>query len=183
MKKSPAMSDIEEMRARGYDASVIAEQRELANRGQILEALVAATAKAFAGVTLGSGVGLLEANGRDDYADEESLAAFREQDEKLDWSVIPLDQLNRYSSSLSFFDAEGMRFHLPAFLMADMQGNYAFDILYSLTQSTLVENQCALLTDAQRNVIRQYLLFAAEEEYLSWDRGHIQKALVSYWAN
>jgi len=55
------------MRARGFDTSVLAEQLELAKRGEALEALVAETYEAFSGVTLGSGIGLLEANGLDDY--------------------------------------------------------------------------------------------------------------------
>ena len=96
------------MRARGFDTSVLAEQLELAKRGEALEALVAETYEAFSGVTLGSGIGLLEANGLDDYASEQKLAEYRSNDEKLDWKSIPLKRLNRYSSSLSFFDAEGM---------------------------------------------------------------------------
>ena len=170
------------MRDRGFDASVIAEQLELAKRGEILETLVVATAEAFAEVALGSGIGLLEANGLDDYANKETLAAYRDEDEKYDWRAIPRERLNQYSSSLSFFDAEGMRFHLPAFLIADMRGNYAFDLVYNLTQSTLLEDQCALLTESQRKVVRKYLQFAEEEEDHEFDREHIQRALESYWA-
>ena len=95
MRKYPTAAEVEEMRARGFDPSVIAEQLELAKRGQILEALVVATAEAFSGVALGSGTGLLEANGLDDYANEKTLAAYREKDEKSNWRAIPLEALNR----------------------------------------------------------------------------------------
>jgi hypothetical protein len=75
--------------------------------------------EAFHGVTLGNGIGLLEGQGLDDYEDEATRKAYRERDEKHDWERIPVEALNRCQSSLSFFDAEGMRFHLPAFIRLD----------------------------------------------------------------
>lgn len=182
MKKYPTFREIDEMRARGFDTSVLGEQLELAKRGDGLEALVAETYKSFSGVALGSGVGLFEANGLDDYASEQKLAEYRANDEKLDWESIPLESLNKCSSSLSFFDAEGMRFHLPAFLVADMRGLYDFDLIYDLAQSTLIEGQCALLTQKQRAVVRKYLEFAAQEEEFEHHHDHIRRALENYWA-
>ena len=73
------------------------------------------------GVTLGSGVGLLQAQGIDDYASAATLAEYRERDEKDNWSAIPAADLDRNYSSLSFFDADGMRFHLPAYLVATLE--------------------------------------------------------------
>ena len=182
MRKYPTLKDVDEMRSRGFDPSVLAEQMELAKRGEALETLVAETYEAFAGVKLGSGVGLLEANGLDDYASEQKLAEYRAKDEKLDWRSIPIEKLNRYSSSLSFFDAEGMRFHLPAFLVADMQALYEFDLIYNLVQSTLIEVQCTLLTEKQRAVVRKYLEFALQAEDFEYDHEHIRRALENYWA-
>ncbi len=170
------------MQARGFDTSVLAEQLELAKRGEVLEALVDETYEAFSGVTLGSGVGLLEADGLDNYATEQQLAEYRANDEKLDWTALPLKSLNAYSSSLSFFDAEGMRFHLPAFLITDMRGLYDHNLVFNLSQSTLIQDQCALLTSEQRAVVRKYLEFAAEEEKFEFEHDHILRALESYWA-
>ena len=182
MRKYPTLKEVDEMRARGFDTSVLAEQLELAKRGEALEALVAETYEAYSGVKLGAGVGLLEANGLDDYADEQQLAEYRANDEKFDWKAIPLKMLNEYSSSLSFFDAEGMRFHLPAFLIADMRGLYNFDLLLSITHSTLLEGQCVLLTTEQRAVVRKYLEFALQEENFEGEHDHIRRALENYWA-
>jgi hypothetical protein len=182
MRKYPTLKDVDEMRARGFDTSVLAEQLELAKRGEALEALITETHKAFADVTLGSGIGLLEANGLDDYATEQKLAEYRASDEKQDWRSIPIERLNKCSSSLSFFDAEGMRFHLPAFLIADLRDIYDFDLIYNLTQSTLIESQCALLSKEQREVVRKYLELAAQEEEFERDHDHIRRALESYWA-
>lgn len=183
MWKYPTTVAVEEMRALGFDPSVIAEQLALAQRGQELEGLVVAVSEAFAGVILGSGIGLLEANGLDDYANEKALAAYREIDEKWNWSEIPLESLNRYSSSFSFFDAEGMRFHLPAFLIASMRGEYAFDLVFNLTQTSLLEEQCSLLTQQQRKLVREYLEFAEGEESHEFDCEHIRRALENYWAS
>ena len=66
---------------------------------------------AFAGVTLGKGVGLWWGQVLDDYEMPESIADYRanheQSEERLDWSRIPIADLNRCHSSLSFFDAEG----------------------------------------------------------------------------
>ena len=180
--KYPSASDVEEMKARGYDPSVIAEQNELAKRGQVLQELKIATIEAFAGVTLGNGVGLLQAQGMDDYADEKTCAAYRERDEKHDWRAIGLEGLNRYYSSLSFFDEEGMRFHLPAFLMAAMDGTFGFNLSYTLAHTAFASDRFALLTPAQRQVVRGYLQFIEQEEEHALDREHIQAALAGYWA-
>jgi hypothetical protein len=51
--------------------------------------LISEIASAFAGVRLGGGVGLLEAQGLDDYADAEERKALRERDEKDDRTARP----------------------------------------------------------------------------------------------
>jgi hypothetical protein len=180
--KYPTVSDVEKMRTRGYDPSVVAEQVELAKRGQMLQDLKLATVKAFAGVKLGNGVGLLQGQGLDAQVDEKNCAAYREKDEKQDWRALGLDELNRYSSSLYFFDEEGMRFHLPAFLMAAMEGTSAFNLVHKLLSSTFVPDQFALLTPAQRQVVRGYLRLSEQEDEHALDREHIQAALAGYWA-
>ena len=182
MKKCPTAADIDAMRARGFDASVIAEQQTLAERGRALAAIVLATEAAFAGVTLGDGVGLLEAAALDEYAAPDKLAASRARDERLDWQAIPVAELNKYSSSLSFFDAQGMRFHLPAYMLADLRGEGEFDLVYHLTQSPLATEQFALLSPQQKLAVRHYLVCAAEEEEHAYARDHIERALQNEWA-
>lgn len=178
--KYPTAADVEEMKARGYDPSVIADQVELARRGEVLEELKVAVTQAFAGVTLGDGIGLLEAQGLDDYVDDKTLAAYREKDEREDWSALGRDDLARYNSSLSFFDAKGMRFHIPAFLLAAMDDD-AFDLVVTLTYTA--DERFALLTPSQRKVIRDYLMFIEQEHAHASDRERIQTALSGYWAS
>jgi hypothetical protein len=63
--------------------------------------LIAEIAAAFAGVRLGGGVGLFEAQGLDDYASVEERKALRERDEKDDWTRLSADALTRTAASLS----------------------------------------------------------------------------------
>ena len=180
--KYPSPQDIEEMRARGYDRSVIEEAVELSKRWGLKEQLKERIRSAFAGVELGEGVGLREAQGLDDYASEEKCAQHRASDQKIDWQALRSEDLNECNSSLSFFDAEGMRFHLPAYLVADLDGTYGFEMAYALTQSSYLGVQFALLSEEQRAAVRTYLRFIEHEPEYAFDREHIQVALEGFWA-
>ena len=132
MKQYPSPDDIQEMRRRGYDPITIAEAEELLPRWQQLDQLRQKIESAFAGVTLQEGIGLYEAQGIDDYASQAQCLAYRAKDEKLNWHNISINDLNRCNSSLSFFDAQGMLFHLPAFLLASLNGDYLHDLTFRL---------------------------------------------------
>ena len=138
---------------------------------------------AFAGVTLGDGIGLRQANGLDDYADSQTLAALRRQDEKYDWQAISFEDLDHFSCSLSFFDAEGMRFHLPAYLVADLAGALlTADIIFNLVSvGDGVESRFDNLTVPQRNAVREYLLLRLGEGNREFDRSTIEAALSDFW--
>ena len=137
---------------------------------------------AFAKVTLGGGVGLQEAQGIDDYADAQTRAAYRASDERDDWRRIPADALNRCHSSLSFFDAEGMRFHLPAYLLADLRGDYRCGMLFCLTHlSDYSIGQFALLSPGQRAAVRAYLLHVMDERDGEFFRADVVRALAEFW--
>ena len=180
--KYPSPQDIEDMRARGYDRSVLEEAVELSKRWGLKEQLKERIRNAFAGVTLGEGVGLREAQGLDDYASEEKCAEYRASDQKIDWQALRSEDLNECNSSLSFFDAKGMRFHLPAYLLADLEGTYGFGMAYELTQSSSLNGQFALLSEEQRAAVRAYLRFIEHEPEYEFDREHIQAALKGPWA-
>ena len=139
--------------------------------------------KAFHGVKLGNGVGLRQGRGLDDYAATDELARLRANDEKDDWSAIPVEDLNCYSSSLSFFDAEGMRFHLPAFLIADLKGELSQDVLFHLTYLTPeLISYFDLLSPPQREAIVAYLRLPRSEPHEGFVRPRIERALANYWS-
>jgi len=137
---------------------------------------------AFRDVELGDGVGLTEADGLDDYADPQTLAGYRSNDEKSDWSQISASELNRYYCSLSFFDAEGMRFHLPAYLIADLEGTFEQDVIFHLTYfENDAMSRFAMLSELQRNAVREFLLHRLADPNCEFERPMIEKALGEYW--
>jgi hypothetical protein len=138
---------------------------------------------AFAGVVLGEGVGLRQGQGLDDYADERTLASYRAQDEKHDWSAIRVADLDRCHSSLSFFDPDGMRFHLPAYLVADLERRLqTADVLFHLVYMAHgAASRFETLTPAQCEAVRAFLLLRLSDPYCEFVHPMIEVALRDYW--
>lgn len=181
--KYPSPADIAEMKARGYDSTTIAEAEQRSKRWAAAQEVGRAIEAAFAGVTLGGGVGLQEAQGLDDYADDETRAAYRATDEKDDWHRIPAEELQRCNSSLSFFDAEGMRFHLPAYLLADLRDDYGFGMAFCLTHGSDYDRYFRLLSVTQRRAVTAFLRHILDDPDYEHDRPHILHALEGYWTD
>jgi hypothetical protein len=80
----------------------------------------------FKDIKLEDGIGLWEAQGLDDYASDDEILKLRAKDERSNWDNIPYEDIAYASSSLSFFDAKGMRFCLPKFLIFDLLSNEIF---------------------------------------------------------
>jgi hypothetical protein len=177
----PTQQDIDAMRASGYEAATIAPAQARQQLGERASALKQAIRLAFADVQLGDGTGLHEAQGLDDYEDAQTCAAYREKDEKTDWRRISLEDMNLCCSSLSFFDAAGMRFHLPAFMQGDLDYQVNYDLIYHLTQSVSMEDKFALLDDAQRAVVVAYLNLRLDDEDYRHEWEHAFNALLGYW--
>lgn len=177
----PTAEDLAEMKARGYEPRTIEEASVRAARRIRADELKERVVRAFAGVKLGHGVGLNEAYAMDDYADEVTRAAIRVGDEKDDWQRIPNTHRHYGRTGLSFFDAEGMRFHLPFYLLADLNDEEGCQILFHLTNlSEHGREQMSLLTPEQRAVVADYLELVAEEEP-EYHGEEIADALRSFW--
>ena len=165
------------MRARGYDRVLLEQAREAVERGKVADELITKISEAFRGVALGDGVGLQQAKGLDDYEDEATCAAYRENDEKEDWRAISSDDLNRCDSSLSFFDPEGMRFHLPAYMIAELRGEYGFGMSFRLTHlDTHGRSYFSALSPVQRQ---------GESSFCSFEKSQIITStglrLIRHW--
>jgi len=85
----------------------------MTNRDQLIKKIK----KAFQGVNLEDGIGLWEGQGHDDRLTIEECKKLRRKDEKKDWNKISVIDIYKCSSSLSFFDAKGLRFHMPIFML------------------------------------------------------------------
>ena len=150
-------------------------------------ALRARIVEAFAGVSLAGGIGLRQADGIDSRKPEHVCKFLREGDEKDDWRRIPQVDLARYTSSLSFLDPDGMRFYLPAFLLADLNGRGGnctdqFDLLPRLIDlSDHSKQQFSCLSLQQRSVVADYLRYVQDQPG-HWLYVHrIDYALESFW--
>lgn len=169
-----------DLEARGFIEAFPADRRKLnLQKARVLELV----RSAFQGVTLGDGVGLRQGQGLDDYADDETLAKLRADDEKHDWTTIPVEDLKRCRSSISFFDAEGMRFHLPAFLVAELEGTFSpGEVEFALTyQENDRTSRFDLLSPAQRESAREFLLLQLSDPYEQHRHREIEAALRDYW--
>lgn len=148
------------------------------------EKLIAEIRLSFNHVKLDKGVGLWEGQGLDDHANENEILKFRATDERDNWDAIPYKDLSRCHSSLSFFDAKGMRFHLPKFMILDIieeeiyeeQGIRSPDIVFALGHNLDKEYQkdrFSLLDRHQVETIIHYLEYkleiaiAADKEHLT----------------
>jgi hypothetical protein len=176
-------ADIDQMKASGYDPVTIEEAELEFERLQPKFQLIEQIKSAFLGVKLGNGIGLKEADGIDDYADKETVSCYRLTDEKEDWSAIHINALNQCFCSLNFFDAEGMRFHLPAYLIAELKGEYRHELIFTLCYHLTEEHlsKFFLFNDPQRQAVRRFLEWAREDDDYQIDREKISEALTHYW--
>lgn len=145
--------------------------------------LVETICAAFDGVKLGDGVGLREAVALDEYAEGSVREFYRQLDEKLDWSAISSTDLNRNHISLCYFDAEAMRFHIPAYMVADLRGDLStHDLLFNLTQvDDDGTKRFAKMSSTQRAAIREYLRLRLSDAETSAFHDRIATALREYW--
>lgn len=145
--------------------------------------LISQITSAFKDVKLEEGIGLSEADAIDSYKDEQFRDQCRSNDEKDHWDAIPSSALNENYTSLSFFDNKGMRFHLPAFMIAEIKGEYRFGMSFALTHlSDHTRSQFKLLSKTQREVVRSFLEYLSEQPDYDFEKPMIKEAIENYWS-
>ncbi len=174
--------DLDELRERTRDQGLIdGFSNWVQNCAPRVDEVIARISAAFAGTKLGDGIGLFEANGLDDYASDEALRRLRASDEKLDWKRISAADLSRCYCSPSFFDPQGFVFHLPAFLIAELndQHPYGFiDRLYRMEEHP--EGWRTLLTGEQLDAIIATLELIREHPNYQHESDDIDASLERY---
>ena len=176
-------ADIEEMRNCGSDRSTIADAVARLAMCERADELIEEIAAAFAGVTLEDGIGLWESDGIDDYGGPEALRALRAKDEKIDWRRIAADDLNYCNAAPSFLDARGLYFHTPAFMTAELRGEFKQDFIGRLIYNSFTAPEFQeLLTAAQRHVIIACISFYGSIDHYGYDSKDISNAILRYSA-
>ncbi len=174
--------EIRELKEGGYDR-VLLEARADSERWESANRLRGRIEDAFAGVTLGDGIGLMEGEGLDDYANAEVLTRLHDQDERTDWHSLTSDDLDSYQSSISFTDGEGMRFHLPAWILAELRDEGIVGLIWSLCRiGPHNEHQFSLLTPEQRSVVRDFLELMRDDPDYTHERAEIDAAIEHIWS-
>lgn len=123
---------------------------------------------AFAEVRLGDGVSLRETLALDNYWPDEKRQTLRESSEKEDWRHVVGDpELTRLAhvGGLAFFDAQGMRFHLPAYLTLAVNrfddpaaDDVLESLMYTLTKPGVEsDSRFSLLSPGQRVCVGRVL--------------------------
>lgn len=145
-------------------------------------AVIEGLRQAFASTRLEDGIGLWEAQGIDDHEDQSVCEKYRHTDEKENWQNIPPEVLARCHSSLSFFNPKGMRFHLPAFLMAELNGTLSMGTEFHLVSlSDYSIRQMSLLTPEQKRAIAACLWEMLDDSRFELEHEEIARALENYW--
>lgn len=79
-------------------------------------------------------------------------------------------------------DAEGARFHLPAYMIAELNCEYGYGFALSLTYvAEGSEQKYRLLSPEQRAVVRSFLQHMLKDRDGRMMRAEIQRALDEYW--
>ncbi|MEO0725819.1 MAG: DUF6714 family protein [Bacteroidota bacterium] len=146
--------------------------------------------KAFAGVKLGQGVSLHETIIIDDYGGMKARQQARAGDEKMDWTKLVDDpELKSVYGigGISFFDAEGLRFHLPAYMCLALNSQYE-DVTEGLIFTLISydkynQERFSTLNDQQRGAIIAFLIYLRKFEgnVYAYYEPKITKALAEYW--
>lgn len=110
------------------------------------------------------------------------------------WNAVSHETLMRNRDSLSFFTPAGLRFFLPAYLMAALDGvgdirGFVVDFLRcpegSLHEGQLRAHfleQMSSLSPSQGNAVKLFLEYLKDSTHDALSRGDITAALERYWS-
>lgn len=130
------------------------------------EDLISEIREAFKGVSLEEGIGIVEADAIDDYADKKKQEKARSLDERNNWENIPDEVISRASFSLCYVDEKGMKFSLPAYMVFLLKNYQVSDsasidaVIYALDRiSGPNDKGWDFLSKEQKEIVAKFLKF------------------------
>ena len=144
---------------------------------------------AFAGVELGGGISLRQAQVIDRYGEgvsDREFEALPKAEVTNDWSRVPFEELER--DCVAHLDAEGLRYYLPALMLSVLNHYDAGSMRVIGTISSLDardsynQQRFALLSEPQRRAIASFL--SALPDLLDLWVEHskvVSRSLEAYW--
>ena len=155
-------------------------------------ALIELITAAFADVPRGTGISLHEAAAIDKYAMPDERMSGRAQDTERCWQDVPAQDIEDNYPVLTYMDAEGFRYYLPAFMVWSLK-NYQTSASVS-TEAPIYELDVSGDEDKRKRKMDQFRLFSEEQRIAACrflrfmskqtaaDAKMAQPALDSYWA-
>jgi hypothetical protein len=154
-----------------------------------LDELIAEITAAFDGVSREDGTTLHEAEAIDDWKSDEECRAARRLDTEQRWQDVPYEDIWACCSALSFLDAKGFLYYLPAFMVHGLRhfeddpssilSSCEFHLLHE-SQKSLRKSEPAPIaskygfTDAQCRVIAKFLRFLNGDDMTMTDLPTLQ---------
>lgn len=173
--------DVDDRRLRGFEERNLYTEPSK-ERLRLATEIANEVTAAFQNVKLGKGVGLFEGQAIDNYETPDERAKKRAKDEKEDWRLIESKHLNACHSSLSFFDPEGMRFHLPAFICCELRGEYRMGLSIGLSGlDDWMQSKYALLSPPQKAAVARFIEFLATDVDSEFSREALEQDLINFW--
>lgn len=137
------------------------------------QGLIDEITSAFQDVRRGNGVTLHEATVIDSYGSMEERAKARKKDTERRWQDVPDRDIANTDAVLSFLDAEGLRYYLPAYIVwylrnidndAVRSSNTFDSVVFHLTYQIeeREDKRFEGLTPAQGRAIAHFLIFVSE---------------------
>ena len=139
--------------------------------------------EAFKDVKLEDGISISQARLMDDYRDtKENIKNARSIDNEQSWTEISKDKLEKLYDAITFLDAKGLRFYLPAYMAYGILypdtgfpiGDYAISQLEGDTME-----RYHIFSPEQKVVIKEFLEFTlGEGDYFDTE---IALKALEYW--
>lgn len=137
----------------------------------------------FSGVELGDGISLMEALEIDSHSTDAVCLKARQEDIGQCWESYTPDRLRGTFAALAFLDPLGMRFYLPAFLIAELKGDLDEELVWHLCRvDRAFSRRFSALCNVQRKVVCQVLSHFASLNSYRPQRLMLERALKDYWS-
>jgi hypothetical protein len=154
------------------------------------EALFQEVHAVFGKVELGDGLSLHQAGAMDLMLTPEEVRQSRRLDPETRWQDIPDSKVEEFHYALTFMDPEGMRFHLPRFIVYSLEhpgldspavdaAVYACDFGDDVDDQVL--GQFNAMSRRQMRTIANFLVFVAESKDEDYDVLVAAMAVESFW--
>ena len=138
---------------------------------------------AFAGVRLGGGIGLFEADAWDMCTDPAKPAEARTRDERESWHDLSEKDLAWCNTALCFTDAEGYRYLLPAFMLAELNSDIdVWTLIHLCHVQDAIHEKHALLNEQQLQTVIEFLELYLDDRGNELQHKDITDSLTEYWS-